>query len=332
MQYKTPMKRRDAVSFIAGTVVLGPSRAAAQPAARHIKVAIITTAGARGQTPFYVALERRFRELGYVEGKNLTLVWQAAVGRTDRLPEIAAELAKARPDLFIAPGSEAVLRSIRAAAGSTPIVMIAVDFDPVERNFVTSLARPGGNITGLFLRQVESAAKRLEMLKEALPGASRVAVLWDRFTRDQLNFVEATAKKLNLVLLPYELQGTPYDFETPLRDAKVQRAEAVLALTSGAFFTLREKMFAAAHSHRLPVVANTNYAEAGALIAFGASFSNMFARAAEYVDRIVKGAKVAEMPIEQPDRYDLIVNLKTARALDIKVPQSVLLRANRVIE
>src|SRR5262245_19125802 len=147
------MNRRDAVSFIAGTVVLGPSRAAAQPAARSVKVAIITTAGVRGQTPFYGALERRFRELGYVEGKNLTFVWQAAVGRTDRIPEIAAELAKARPDVFIAPGSETLLRSIRAAAGSTPILMIAVDFDPVERNFVTSLARPGGNITGLFLRQ-----------------------------------------------------------------------------------------------------------------------------------------------------------------------------------
>src|SRR6185436_3088169 len=165
-------------------------------------------------------------------GKNLTLLWHSAAGRLDKIPEIATELAKARPDVIIAPGSETVLRSIRLAAGSTPIVMIAIDYDPVETNFITSLARPGGNITGLFLRQVESAAKRLEMLKEALPSVSRVAVLWDSFTRDQLNFIEVPAKKLNLALLPYQLRGNPYDFETPLKDAKAQRAEAVLALTS----------------------------------------------------------------------------------------------------
>ena len=327
------MDRRNAVRYLAllGAVALAARAAHAQPA-RNFKVAILTTAGGRGDTPFYAAMERRFRELGYFEGKNLTLVWQSAAGRLDKIPEIAAELAKARPDLMIAPGSEVVLRSIRRVAGSTPIVMIAIDYDPVETNFVTSLARPGGNITGLFLRQVESAAKRLEMLKEALPGASRVAVLWDAFTRDQLNFSESTARKLNLVLLPYQMRGDPYDFETPLKDAKVQRADAVLALTSGPFFLVRERMFAAANARGLPVVANPNYAEAGALIAFGASFSHIYMRAAEYADRILKGAKPGDLPVDQPDRYDLIVNLKTARALGLKIPQSVLVRANRVIE
>jgi putative ABC transport system substrate-binding protein len=327
------MDRRNAVRYLA--LICGAAltaRATHAQQARNFKVAILTTAGGRGDTPFYAAMERRFRELGYVDGKNLTLIWQSAAGRLDKIPDIAAELGKARPDVIIAPGSETVLRSIRLAAGSTPIVMIAIDYDPVETNFVTSLARPGGNITGLFLRQVESAAKRLELLKEALPGASRVAVLWDSFTRDQLNFIESAAKKLNLVLLPYQMQGNPYDFEGPLKDAKAQRAEAVLALTSGPFFLVREKMFAAAHAQRLPVIANPNYAEAGALIAFGASFSHIYIRAAEYVDRILKGAKPGDLPVDQPDRYDLIVNLKTARALGLKIPQSVLLRANRVIE
>jgi putative ABC transport system substrate-binding protein len=327
------MDRRNAVRYLAllGAAALSARTTHAQQA-RNFKVAILTTAGGRGDTPFYIAMERRFRELGYIEGKNLTLIWHSAAGRLDKIPEIATELAKARPDVIIAPGSETVLRSIRLAAGSTPIVMIAIDYDPVETNFVTSLARPGGNITGLFLRQVESAAKRLEMLKEALPSVGRVAVLWDSFTRDQLDFVDGTAKKLNLVLLPYQLRGDPYDFDTPLKDAKAQRAEAVLALTSGPFFLVREKMFAAAHAQRLPVVANPNYAEAGALIAFGASFSHIYMRAAEYVDRILKGAKPADLPVDQPDRYDLIVNLKTARALGIKIPHSVLVRANRVIE
>jgi len=327
------MKRRDALCFLAllGTSAL-PARSASSQPARNFKVAILTTAGSREETPFYAAMERRFKELGYVEGKNLTFVWQSAGGRLDKIPEIAAGLARARPDVFIAPGSEIVLRSIRAVAGQAPIVMIAVDYDPVETNFVASLARPGGNITGLFLRQVESAAKRLEMLKEALPRTGRVAVLWDSFTRDQLSFIDTAAKKLSLVLLPYEMQGNPYEFEPPLKDAREKRAEAVLALTSGSFFRVREKMMAAAHAQGLPVVANTNYAEAGALIAFGASFSQMFMRAAEYVDRILKGAKPADLPVDQPDRYDLIVNLKTARALGLKIPQSVLLRANRVIE
>jgi len=328
------MNRRDAVCLVAllGTAAFTARNASSQTATRNFKVAILTTAGGRGDTPFYAAMERRLKELGYVEGRNLTLIWHSAAGRLDKIPEIAADLAKTRPDVLVAPGSELVLRSIRRSAGTTPIVMIAIDYDPVETNFVTSLARPGGNITGLFLRQVESAAKRLEILKEAMPGINRVAVLWDSSTRDQLNFIEASARKLNLVLLPYEMQGTPYDFEIPLKDAKAKRAEAVLALTSGPFFLVREKMFTAAHAQRLPVVANPNYAEAGALIAFGASFSHIYMRAAEYVDRILKGAKPADLPIDQPDRYDLIVNLKTARTLGIKVPQSVLLRANRVIE
>ena len=327
------MDRRNALCYLAltGAATLTARGVHAQPA-RNFKVAILTTAGGRGDTPFYMAMERRFRELGYIEGKNLTLLWHSAAGRLDKIPEIATELAKARPDVMIAPGSEAVLRSVRLAAGTTPIVMIAIDYDPVETNFITSLARPGGNITGLFLRQVESAAKRLEMLKDALPGVTHVAVLWDSFTRDQLNFIEGTAKKLNLVLLPYEMQGTSYDFETPLKEAKAKRAEAVLALTSGPFFLVREKMFAAAFAQGLPVVANPNYADAGALIAFGASFSYIYMRAAEYVDRILKGAKPADLPVDQPDRYDLIVNLKTARALGIKIPHSVLVRANRVIE
>ena len=328
------MDRRDAVRFLTVlcSAVLSARSASSQPATRSFKVAILTTAGGRGETPFYKAMERRLRELGYVEGRNLTLIWHSAAGQLEKIPQIADDLARARPDVIVAPGSELVLRSVRRSAGTIPIVMIAIDYDPVETNFVTNLARPGGNITGVFLRQVESSAKRLEILKETLPGVQRVAVLWDSFTRDQLSFIDTAASRLKLVLLPYEMRGTPYQFDTPLKDAKEKGAQAVLALTSGPFFLVRERMFAAAHAQGLPVVANPNYAEAGALIAFGASFSYIYIRAAEYVDRILKGARPADLPVDQPDRYELIVNLKTARALGIKMPQSVLVRANRVIE
>ena len=167
------MKRR---AFLLSTLAFAAGRAAAQPAARVFKVSIFVNAGKRGETPWYVALEQRFRELGYVEGKNFSLSWHSATGQLDRIPEIATELASTRPDVAIATGSELVISAVRRAVGDTPIVMLAVDFDPVERNFITSLARPGGNITGLFLRQVESAAKRLQLLAEVLPEARRVAV------------------------------------------------------------------------------------------------------------------------------------------------------------
>jgi len=317
--------------LVASGALLAAPFAYAQPA-RISKVAILSTAGDRGSTPFYVALEARFRELGYVDGKNFSLHWGSATGRLDKIPEVAAELARSRPDVVIAAGSELVLRELRQVVGATPIVMVAIDFDPVERNFVASLSKPGGNITGLFLRQVESAAKRLELLAEALPDARRVAVLWDKFTRDQLDFVTEAARKRNIVLLPHEMQGNIYEFDAPLRSAKKEKAKAILALTSGAFFQVRQKMFAAAAAQRLPVIANSNYADDGALIAFGANFPEMYRRAAEYVDRILKGAKPADLPVEQPNKYDMIINLKVAKTLGLKFPKPLLLRADRVIE
>ena len=323
------MRRR---TFLLSTLALAALSAHAQPSARVFKVAILTTSGKRGETPYFVAFEQRFRELGYVEGKNFALDYHSATGKLDKIPEIAAELARTRPDVALAAGSELVVGAIRRAVGDTPIVMLAIDFDPVERNFIASLPRPGGNITGLFLRQVESAAKRLQLLSEVLPDARRVAVLWDQFTRDQLKSVQDSAKKLNIALLPFEMRGNVYQFDAPLQAAKAQKAQAVLLLSSGPFFPVRDKMFAAAYAQRLPVITNPNYADAGALIAFGASFAHMYRRGAEYVDRILKGAKPADLPVEQPDRYDLIVNLKTARALGIKIPPAILVRADRVIE
>lgn len=326
------MTTRRAFLLSIGAIALGAARqSTGQPATRVYRVVMLVTAVAR-DAPFMVAMERRFRELGYVEGKNLAFEFRTVAGRSEKFPEIAAELARTRPDVAIASGSELALKALRQSMGTTPIVMIAVDFDPLEKNFIASLARPGGNITGVFLRQIESAAKRLELLKEALPKVTRVAALFDFATRDQFHGAEEAAKKLGIALLPYELRDSPYDFEAALDAAASAKAQAVLALSSGAFFALRDKMISAASKHRLPVIANPNYAEAGALLSFGASFPHMFARAAEYADRILKGAKPSEMPVEQPTKYELIVNMKTAKALGITIPQSVLLRADRVLE
>jgi len=314
-----------------GALALSAFRLAqAQSGARVYRVASLS--GGSIRSPNFAALERRFRELGYIGGKNFVLDARALGGDWSKVPEIAAELARARPDVAMAIGSEAVLRAFRQTMGATPIVMIAVNFDPVEKNFIASFARPGGNITGVFFRQVEAGTKRMELLRETLPQATRVAALFDASTRDEYQAAGQVATKLGIALLPYELRGNPYDFETALGAAATAKAQAVLAATSGAFFSVREKWIGAAHKLRLPVVANPNYAEAGALVSFGASFPHMYARAAEYADRILKGAKPAEMPVEQPTQYELIVNLKTARALGITIPQAVMVRATRIIE
>src|SRR4051812_3771166 len=302
--------------------------AAAQVRLRRVASLSISTRS----SPQFVAFERRFRELGYVDGQTFVLDARLLGGDWSKAAQIAAELARARPDVAMAFGSETVLRALRQAMGSTPIVMVAVDFDPVEKYYIASLSRPGGNITGVYFRQIESAIKRLELLKEALPKLTRVAALYDASTRDQLQAVSTVAAELGVSLEPQQLSGNQYDFDAALEASAAAQAQAVLALSSGAFFGPRERWIATAHRLRLPVAANPNYSDAGALIAFGANFPRMYARAAEYADRILKGASPAEMPIEQPSQFDLIVNLRAAKALGVAIPQRVLVRATRIIE
>ena len=326
------MNRRGALLLLIGAAPLIARRPArAQPATRVYRVAMLSATQGRN-TPFYAAMERRFKELGYIEGGNFVFDFRTVAGRMDKAHEVAADLAQHRPDVAIAPGSEFILRATRQAMGATPIVMIAINFDPVEKKLIASLSRPGANITRLFFREVESAAKRLELLKETLPKVTRVAALFDSSTKDQYRAVDEVAEKLGIVLLAHELRGSPYDFEAALSAAASARAQAVLALSSGTFFESRDKWIGAASRHRLPVIANANYAEAGALVSLGASFPHMYARAAEYADRILKGAKPADLPVEQPTKFELVVNLKTAKALGIQIPQSILVRADRMIE
>ena len=229
-----------------GTLALSAlRRSEAQSGARVYRVAYLSSGTLR--SPWFAALARRFKELGYLEGKNFVLDSRALAGQWDKVSETAAELARARPDVAMAVGSEDVLRAFRQVMGATPIVMIAVNFDPVEKNFIASLARPGGNITGVFFRQVESAAKRLELLNEALPGVKRVAALFDASTHDQFRAANEVAAKLGIEMLPHELRGSPYDVEAALGAAASAKAQAVLVLSSGAFFVSRDKLIAAAH-------------------------------------------------------------------------------------
>lgn len=280
---------------------------------------------------FNAAFINRLQALGYHEGRNLDFEAITNDVPLDRLPELAMDMASRRPDVMCGGGGAFVLDALKRAAGTTPIVMLFIDFDPVARGYVASLSRPGGSITGLYLQQVDLAPKKLELLVAAVPSAKRIAILFDDASRDQQQVAQSAAPSLGVTLLPQELRGSPYDYDAALRAAASDKAEAALILSSGAFFPGRFTLMSAIQKHRLPSMASLPFRDAGAMLCYGANFFDMYTRAAEYVDHILKGQKPADMAIEQPTKYEFIINFKTARSLDITIPDSMLRRADEVI-
>jgi putative ABC transport system substrate-binding protein len=319
-------------AFLAGLAAAAvvPRAARASEAGRRIGV---LSAGNPRSAPHWVAFEERLRELGHAEGAGLALDFRDALGRVERMGDLAAELAARQPRVLVAGGPEATLRAVRQAAGTLPIVMIAIDYDPVALGHVGSLARPAGNVTGLFFRNIELTGKRLQLLAEVLPGLMRVAVFWDGFSADQFEAAQAAARTLRLQVVPRELGDPPYDFEAAFRAVARERAGALLGLASPLLFRERARVAELAIRHRLPGIHTASqYAEAGAFMSYGVSFRAMFRRAAEYVDRLLKGARPSELPIEQPSSFELVINLRTARALGVAVPTALRLRADALIE
>lgn len=309
-------------------MALVPCRAQAR---KIVRIGVLSTVNPRS-APFLVTLEQRLRELGYVEGQNLAIEFRNAEGRLERLPTLAAELARLDVDVIVAFGTEATLKAARRATSTTPIVVVAIDYDPVALGYVTTLARPGGTVTGVFLRQPELTAKRLELLKEAVPGLSRVAIVADVYTADQLKEAEPAARSLGLRLQVLDTRTSPGGLAGALEAAHSSRSAALLILASPIFFHERARIAELALRHRLPTMSVAReFAEAGAMISYGASFSGMFRRAADYVDKIVRGARPAALPVEQPTKFELVVNLKTARALGLTIPQTILVRADELI-
>ena len=298
----------------------------AQRGERVFRVAIVYSAPI-----FSASFLKRLRALGYEEGRNLQVESVSAVTSLDQLPAVAAEMAGRHPDVMFAGGGEPVLRAITQAAVATPIVMLFIDFDPVARGYVASLARPGGNVTGIYLQQLDVAAKKLQLLKEAVPSAKRVAALFDNSTRDQYRVAESAAPQLGITLLPRELQGNPYDFEGAVQSAANDRADAVLILSSGVFFPARHILMDAIRKHRLPSMGSVPFRDAGTMLCYSANFHDIWMRAADYADRIFRGQKPAEMAIEQPTKLEFIINLQTANSLGIVIPEPLLRRADEVI-
>ena len=298
----------------------------------HVGVLLLTPrAGAGGA--YIEALRGGLRELGYVEGQNLLLEIRSAEGRPDRLPGLAAEILSTRPDVLVTAGSEAIL-TLKRATDVIPIIMATV-MDPVALGITPSLAKPGGNLTGLAILSLELTSKRLQLLKEAFPRLSRVAVLWNPDNLGNalvLKEVETAAQALGL---------SWQEFAVPRPDKLVGAFEAIvgaqcngiLAIEDSVLFSHLNRIVESAARNRLPAMyAFRQFADAGGLMSYGPNTPDSFRRAAVYVDKILKGAKPADLPIEQPTKFELVINLKTAKTLGLTIPQSILVRADEIIQ
>jgi putative tryptophan/tyrosine transport system substrate-binding protein len=271
------------------------------------------------------------RELGYVEGKNIIIEWRHGEGEADRLPVLATELVRLKVDVIVTAGPEGTVVA-KAATSTIPIVMTQ-DPDPVANGFVASLARPGGNITGLSTLSAELSGKRLELLKEILPRLSRVAV-FDNSTGGNAQVLKETKHTANAlgVKLQYLDVQSPKDIEPAFRAASKARADAVLMLPNSVHFAQRTYIAELAIKSRLPVIyGRPEYGESGGLMTYGVSFTDLDRRAAYYVDKILKGAKPAELPVEQPMKFEFIINLRAAKQIGLTIPPNVLARADKVI-
>ena len=265
-------------------------------------------------TAIYVAFLQRMAELGYEEGKNFVLDY-VQVPNIEGYERGYQELAGRKMDILLASGPEIGLTSALATAGTQPIVMVAIDYDPLARGYVTSLARPPGNLTGIFFQQIELTAKRLQLVKEAFPDSQAVIVFWDRISADQWRAAQSAAPGVGLRLVGIEFREQPYDYERALAQLPSEDHRALIVLTSPVFAVPdRARLPDFALRHRLASMFSLReFVNVGGFMSYGASFTAMFRRAAEYVDRIARGAKPADLPIEQPTKVELVINLKTAR-------------------
>jgi putative tryptophan/tyrosine transport system substrate-binding protein len=284
------------------------------------------------------AFRQGLRDLGYVEGRNFVIEYRGAEGKPERLPALAAELVALKVDVIVAGGGTPGVLAAKQATKTIPIVFASGASDPVSSGLVTSLARPGGNVTGLTGLGPELVGKVLELLTQAVPGVSRVAALWqpgafgERTEKDMLKGAEDTGRALGVRLQFVEARG-PDDFDRAFSDMTRARAGALTVLGSAMLFNERRRLVDLAAKHRLPAVYPwRDGVDAGGLMSYGPNGPDLFRRAAAYVDKILKGANPADLPVEQPTKFELVINLKTAKALGLTIPPPVLGRADHVIE
>jgi len=326
--------RRNFLVTLAGGLLAAPLTAQAQQAPKTPRVGLILTANRNLVEHMVKAFDDGMREHGYKDGHNVVIERRFADGRPERLPALATELVRLKVDIIVT-GSNPVIDAVKKATATIPVVM-AVSRDPVGSGFIASLSRPGGNITGSTTDTApDILGKNLELLKEAVPRASRVAYLWNPAPSAAGTYrsaAESAAQRLGVKLQPVELRGGD-DLEPALAAMTREHASALLVPIDPVPFSFRDRLVSLAAKHRLPTMYGAReFPEVGGLMSYGPNVASLFRRAPAYVDRILKGVKPGDLPIEQPTKFELVINLKTAKALGLMIPPSLLARADEVIE
>jgi putative ABC transport system substrate-binding protein len=326
------MRRRQFIKPLGGAAAAWPLAARAQQA-RKIHTIGYLHPSLPTFTPVRAAFTNALQELGWIEGQNIAIEWRYAENRLERLPELAAELVRLNVEVIVAIGTLGPLAAKRATS-TIPIVMTAAG-DPLGSGLVASLAQPGGNVTGMSLMVPDIAGKRLELLKEILPRLVRVAELWNAanpYSAIVFKETQTAARRFGIEVQSLEVRS-PDDFNGAFEEARRHRPDALIDVEDPLTNSLHKRVVEFAAAEQLPSLHGVGEeVKAGGLISYGASLSDLFRRAAGYVDKILKGAKPADLPVEQPSKFELLINIKTAKALGITVPSSLLVRADEVIE
>jgi putative ABC transport system substrate-binding protein len=326
------MRRREFITLLGSGVAAWPLVAQAQQAGKLPTIGFLGQSTRPAASEWVAAFAQRLRELGWLEGRTVAIDYRWAEGREERYAELAAEFVRLKVDVIVTSGTPAVMASKRAT--STIPIVFATAGDPVGNNLVGSLARPGGNVTGLSTLGADLAGKRLELLREVVPGLGRLAIIGNAgnpFSVLEMEEVQAAARTLGLDVATLEIRHA--NDIMPAFDTLKGRSEALYVCTDALANTNRIRINILAVGARLPTIdGSRDYVEAGGLMSFGPNYPDMFRRAADYVDKILRGTKPSNIPIEQPTKFDLIVNLVTARALSLTVPPPLLARADEVLE
>ena len=325
------MKKKSVVPLVATLIVAFFHLAGAQQPGKVSRIGVLIAGSSSTSQSNTDAFRQGLKDLGYVEGKNIVIEWRFAEGKLDRLPELAAELLRLRVDVIVTGGSNPA-RAAKKATSTIPIVM-ANAADPVADGFVASLARPGGNMTGLSRMATDLSGKRLELLKETVPKASRVAVLWNPSPGGQPRSkeIETAARVLGMIFQSLQVR-TPDEFDGVFRAAKKEKADVLFVVSNGFTNSHRQSIVELAAKNRLPAMyEEPEFVEAGGFMGYGPHIPDLSQRAATYVDKILKGAKPADLPVEQPMKFELIINLKTAKQIGLTIPPNLFARADRVI-
>ena len=330
---RSSMKKKITVLTLCATIFALCFSAQAQQPTKVPRIGYLSGAGDPSNPgPNVEAFRRGLQELGYIEGKNILVQYRYIEGKRDRVPSLVAELVQLKVDVLVSPNLPAI-RAAKQATKTIPIVMVT-NWDPVAEGLIESLARPGGNITGLSRLTRDLSGKRLELLKEVVPGISRVGVLddADAYLKAFKDY-QAAGRALKIQLQSLEIRGPNPDVEGAFQAAVKSRIRALIATQITVLIPYTEKIADLAIKNRLPLMFETgSNVEAGGLMSYAASDADLFRRAAIYVDKILKGAKAVELPVEQPTKFELVINLKTAKQIGLTIPPNVLVRADKVIK